>query len=143
SLEEIRAILISEHQSLFVDELDALLYKVDIFGFYFASLDIRQDSRIHRIVIEDIAKSTSGKIIPENYSSLSCEEQIQVLSQVNGVLDLTSFNQEITKDTLGSILMMMAIQKENGEKGCNRYIISNNQNAANVLEVYTLLKLCG
>ncbi|MCK4561386.1 MAG: phosphoenolpyruvate carboxylase, partial [Flavobacteriaceae bacterium] len=33
------------------------------------------------------------------------------------------------------------IQKNNGEKGANRYIISNNQSALNVMEVYAMLKL--
>jgi len=47
-LDEIKSILISEHNSLFLDELQDIIDKVKIFGYHFASLDIRQDSRIHR-----------------------------------------------------------------------------------------------
>ena len=34
------------------------------------------------------------------------------------------------------------IQSSNGFKGCHRYIISNNQTAVNILEVFTMFKLC-
>ena len=46
-LAEIKNILISQHNSLFLEELDEIIDKVKIFGYHFASLDIRQDSRIH------------------------------------------------------------------------------------------------
>ena len=36
---------------------------------------------------------------------------------------------------------MREIQVENGEKACNRYIISNNQSALNILEVFTMFRL--
>ncbi len=45
-LNKIKNILINEHNSLFLEELDEIIDKVKIFGYHFASLDIRQDSRI-------------------------------------------------------------------------------------------------
>ena len=36
---------------------------------------------------------------------------------------------------------MKEIQAENGEKACNRYIISNNQSALNILELFTMFRL--
>ena len=36
---------------------------------------------------------------------------------------------------------MKEIQENNGEKACNRYIISNNQSALNILEVFTMFRL--
>jgi phosphoenolpyruvate carboxylase len=36
---------------------------------------------------------------------------------------------------------MKEIQSNNGEKACNRYIISNNQSALNILEVFTMFRL--
>ena len=36
---------------------------------------------------------------------------------------------------------MKEIQLNNGEKACNRYIISNNQSALNILEVFTMFRL--
>ena len=38
---------------------------------------------------------------------------------------------------------MKTIQKKNGELGCNRYIISNNESALNVMETFAMFSLCG
>src|SRR5690606_27525235 len=46
TLNTIKEILETNHQSLFVEEVNDLINKVKIFGFHFASLDIRQDSRV-------------------------------------------------------------------------------------------------
>jgi phosphoenolpyruvate carboxylase len=37
---------------------------------------------------------------------------------------------------------MKKIQENNGELGANRYIISNNESALNVMETFTLFRLC-
>jgi phosphoenolpyruvate carboxylase len=44
---------------------------------------------------------------------------------------------------LGSIQAIKTIQKENGSRGANRYIISNNQTALNVMETFAMLNLSG
>jgi phosphoenolpyruvate carboxylase len=54
-LTTIRTKLIQEDYSLYLSKLDSLLHKVQIFGTHFASLDIRQDSRIHRSVLNEYA----------------------------------------------------------------------------------------
>ncbi|WP_299213406.1 phosphoenolpyruvate carboxylase, partial [uncultured Dokdonia sp.] len=41
------------------------------------------------------------------------------------------------------IYALKEIQKRNGERGANRYIISNNQTALNVMETFAMLNLCG
>ena len=45
---KIREVLINSHNSLFINLLDSLLNKIQIFGYHFATLDIRQDSRVHQ-----------------------------------------------------------------------------------------------
>lgn len=50
----IRNTLVDEHKSLFIDDLDDLIDKVNIFGYHFATLDIRQDSRIHSSVFSEV-----------------------------------------------------------------------------------------
>jgi phosphoenolpyruvate carboxylase len=145
-LYQIKEILITEHKSLFIDELDDLINKVNIFGYHFASLDIRQDSRIHSKVFESVFKisqSYLGKIFPDNYLDLSEEEKVKVLSNIKGDIPLDLFKDEQTVSTLGSIRAMKTIQNINGEKGANRYIISNNQNALNILEVFSMFRLSG
>jgi len=55
-LTEIREVLVEKHQSLFKELIDDLINKVTLFGLYFASLDIRQDSRVHTSVMNAISE---------------------------------------------------------------------------------------
>lgn len=134
----------NEHKSLFIDDLDDLINKVNIFGYHFASLDIRQDSRIHSKVFENIfkiAQKSLIKIFPTNYLNLSKEKKIKVLSNIKRNIPLDHFKDELAISTLGSIRAMKTIQNANGEKGSNRYIISNNQSSLNIIEVFTMFRL--
>jgi phosphoenolpyruvate carboxylase len=142
-----RALLIRDHHSLYLNRLDSLIHKVKIFGTHFASLDIRQDSRIHTTVIlqintELIAKEKAS-ILPENYSSLSLAEKLEALSKIDAIIDPNTIEDTISRDTLESMYAIKIIQKENGEEGCHRYVISNCQGVVNMMEVYALLRLCG
>jgi phosphoenolpyruvate carboxylase len=143
-LNDIKELVVNQHQSLYLDDLEALLIKVNLFGFHFATLDIRQNSKIHDSVFEDIVayyKKTDSSVFPENYYQLTEEEKIVVLSNVKGDLDPEDFENEITKSTIGSIQAIRTIQRKNGEYGANRYIISNNESALNVMEAFALFKL--
>jgi len=139
-LATIRKLIIEKHQSLFLPELDDLIYKVRLFGYHFATLDIRQDSRIHNQILHSIAEARPG-LLPENYFEMNSKERIQVLEKITGDLEPESFSDELTKNTLGSVRAIRSIQEMNGEKGSNRYIISNNQSALNVYEVFALFRL--
>ncbi len=141
---KIRTILIERNQSLYLDELEGLLIKVNIFGFHFASLDIRQNSRIHNAVFKDVVEyylNSNSAVFPKNYFDLTENEKIEVLSTVKGNLDSTVFENEITKSTIESMQAIRQIQEKNGEFGANRYIISNNESALNVMETFALFKL--
>jgi phosphoenolpyruvate carboxylase len=143
-LNKIRTILIERNQSLYLDELEALLIKVNLFGFHFASLDIRQNSKIHDAVFKDVVQyymNSNSEIFPKNYFELTENEKIEVLSTAKGNLDSSVFENEITKSTIESIQAIRQIQKNNGEFGANRYIISNNESALNVMETFALFKL--
>ncbi len=51
------------------------------------------------------------------------------------------FEDEMVSNTLKTIKAIKKIQKTNGERGANRYIISNNQTALNVMQLFAMLKL--
>lgn len=143
-LNKIKLIIIDQHQSLYLDELDALLIKVNLFGFHFASLDIRQNSKIHDAVFKDIVDfylKTDVSVFPMNYFELSEEDKFKVLSNTNGNLDAAVFTNEMTRLTIESIQAIKIIQENNGEFGANRYIISNNESALNVMETFALFRL--
>jgi phosphoenolpyruvate carboxylase len=146
-LNDMRALVIDKHHSLFLQRIDSLIHKVKIFGTYFAALDVRQDSRIHTQVLADVNEHVKGKgqpaILPGNYHDLSQQEKINILSSLDRLIDADSFPDGITKDTLQSMYAINTIQKTNGEAGCRRYIISNCQSAVNIMEVYALFRLCG
>ncbi len=142
-----RALLIKDHHSLYLNRLDSLIHKVKIFGTHFASLDIRQDSRIHTAVILQINYELKAKgkpaILPENYTSLNTSDKIEALSKIDTTIDPTTIDDIISRDTLESMYAIKTIQKENGEEGCHRYVISNCQGIVNMMEVYALLRICG
>jgi phosphoenolpyruvate carboxylase len=143
-LSKIKQIIIDQHQSLYLDELDALLIKVNLFGFHFASLDIRQNSKIHDAVFNDVVEfylKTNPDVFPKNYFELKEEEKLKVLSNVSGNLDAAVFPNEMTRLTIESIQAIKTIQENNGEFGANRYIISNNESALNVMETFALFRL--
>ena len=141
-----REIIVNEHQSLFVEELNDVINKVRIFGFHFATLDIRQDSRVHHKaftqIVEDLHK-IGDTTFPKNYLTLSEKEQIDILSVVKGEIDTNILTDETSVKTIESIYALKEIQHRNGERGANRYIISNNQTALNVMETFAMLNLCG
>lgn len=141
-----RELLITEHHSLFLARLDSLIHKVKIFGTHFASLDIRQDSRIHTAVLLQIDKELRTKnkagILPANYTALTNAEKMEALAKIDTVVDPATIEDTISRDTLESMYAIKSIQKENGEEGCHRYVISNCQGVVNMMEVYALLRLC-
>ena len=143
-LSEIKELIIKEHQSLYLNLVVSLINKVKLFGSYFASMDIRQDSRVHNNVFNELVKSSiENKLdfFPENYFDFSEAEQIQVLSNINGNISLSYFSNELVLNTLNTIKVIKKIQTNNGEKAANRYIISNNKTALNVMQLYAMLKL--
>ena len=143
-LSEIKELIIKEHQSLYLNLVVSLINKVKLFGSYFASMDIRQDSRVHNNVFNELVKSSiENKLdfFPENYFDFSEAEQIQVLSNINGNISLSYFSDELVLNTLNTIKVIKKIQTNNGEKAAKRYIISNNKTALNVMQLFAMLKL--
>ena len=143
-LVEIKNLLINDYQSLYLTELKDLIHKAKIFGFYFATLDIRQDSRIHQQVFTHITErliASGSNAIPVNYNDLDEASQINILTTLNVDIAAEQYDDELVFKTLGSMEAIKKIQKNNGEKGANRYIISNNQSALNVMQVFAMLKM--
>lgn len=135
-LETIRDLVIHQHQSLYLDDINEFINKVRLFGFYFASLDIRQNSKIHDGVIADLAK-----VFPDAYLTWDQEQRIASASTLTAKLNPGDF-EGLTRSTLESVYAMQTIQRENGEQGANRYIISNCESALQVMETFALIRLC-
>ena len=157
-LRPLRKALVEDHQSLFIERLDDFIHKVITFGFHFACLDLRQDSRVHSQVLEAIFAHLSSEEIPlflpfelSSYTQLPADEKIcfleKCLAAAEFKVDLTphlmASLDPLAYDTLASLTAMRSIQMLNGKRGLNRYVISNAQSERNVLELMVLARLAG
>jgi len=134
-LNEAENILISQHNSLFLDLLENFRDRVKIFGTHFATLDIRQDSRIHQKVIDEVFEKVFGNVEASN------EEKFNRLIQISEKVNADDF-EDIVKDTLLTVSQIAKIQQANGSRGMNRYIISNSDAVKDVMNVYAFFKIC-
>jgi len=144
NLEQIHELLVLDYHGMFAKEVDALINKVKTFGYHFASLDIRQDSRVHHEAFMTLLKGAQKQGIVNkdvDYLQLDEAEKIEFLTTLKGDLSPESFSDELVNKTLGSIRAMQEIQTKNGQLGCHRYIISNNQTAQNIFEVFAMIRL--
>lgn len=140
-LNKIREILIYQHNSLFLDSLENLISKVSVFGLYFASLDVRQESTVHTKVLNAIAAGSDA--LPAGYGALTETEKINALLAITKQADPSVVEEGTLRDTLASTGAIKEIQAYNGEDGCSRYIISQCNSALNVIEVFGLFLLNG
>jgi phosphoenolpyruvate carboxylase len=92
-------------------------------------------------VLEAIAEKQSSLL--QGYSVLSEEQKIEVLSGLTETADAALIENQVYADTLKVIASVHTIQKQNGQEGCNRYIISQCNSALNAMEVYGLFLLSG
>lgn len=137
-IKEADYILTEQHNGLFKNLLDDFNDRVKIFGTHFATLDIRQDSRVHQTIIDEIISKKSDL----NIENSSNQEKLDWLLATNVILNPNDF-EGITKDTLQNIYNIRKIQQINGERGLHRYIISNSESIKEVLNVFALFRLCG
>ncbi|MFN5334519.1 MAG: phosphoenolpyruvate carboxylase, partial [Bacteroidota bacterium] len=129
ALKEIREILLLEHNGLFVQMVEQLIGRVQLFGLHFASLDIRQDSSIHGKVLNALKLKDP---------SLECALLPDYPFNADAIAE-----ESIIKDTLESMKAIRTIQQMNGEAGCHRYIISQCHDATQIMEVMQLFQISG
>ncbi|MBL7859186.1 MAG: phosphoenolpyruvate carboxylase [Cyclobacteriaceae bacterium] len=139
---EIREVLIESHRGLFLDLLDDFILKVRIFDFYFASMDIRQDSRKHAAVWEAILKQLQVKNKKlKHFEKRPEQEQIDALLKLKFKPQAMKFEDPFVTELIQSIHVIKKIQEQNGPEGCHRYVISNCQTALDVIRVFQLARL--
>jgi phosphoenolpyruvate carboxylase len=140
----IRNKLIIEHDGLFLELLDSFIRKVRIFGFHFACLDLRQDSRKHdavwNVILQKLHDEKKG-MSPASYDQLPEQEKISYLLGLRLNLVFLTIEDEFTEEAIKTFQTIASIQRTNGEAGCHRYVISNCQSALHVVEVFVLARL--
>ncbi|MBL7744791.1 MAG: phosphoenolpyruvate carboxylase [Chitinophagaceae bacterium] len=141
TLEQIRKIIIEQHNGLFLHLVNSLINKIEVFGLHFASLDIRQDSSVHGKLLEALAGKSD--VLPAGYAKMTDEEKIISISSLDGTVSPEMVEDNVQQNTLKVIGTIKNIQQYNGPDGCNRYIISQCNSALNAMEVYGLFLLSG
>ncbi len=136
-LQKIRTILIEEHSNLFLELLDSFIVKVKMFGFYFASMDIRQDSRKH----EQVWNVLLAKQKVKHFEKLSEDKQIDALLKLDFKPNALTIKDPFVRELISSVYAIETIQQQNGEAGCHRYVISNCRSALDVVKVFQLTRL--
>jgi phosphoenolpyruvate carboxylase len=139
NLNQIEEILLTDHDGLFVDLVADLTRKVELYRSHFASLDIRQDSRILRDVHAYCRNQKPiNSLFPEHYDQLSEAEKIERLSFRHAKIIYAGEQDSLVEDTLQTIAQIKEMQKSNGEMACHRFIISNCQQASDILQLIEL-----
>lgn len=141
-LQELEQILVEQHNSLFADELKALIHKVKIFGFHFSTMDIRQDSRVIKATLQEVHK-LNPSVLPPNFQELSENDRIEQLFAANGSTQINEITDATLRDTAESFTTIRTIKSKNGDEGAYRYIISNCRGVEDIANVYALAKFSG
>jgi len=123
--------------------LDLFILKVKLFGFYFASLDIRQDSRRHECrlgnYLNELEKQRKS-IGWAAFKTLTEEDQIKHLLGLTVNPVFLSLNDPFAEKFANNISNSFH-SKSNGAAGCERYVISNCQSSVHMIEVFVLNRL--
>ncbi|TLX73907.1 phosphoenolpyruvate carboxylase [Labilibacter sediminis] len=141
-ISEVESLILEDHQGLFVEKVQSLKRKVQLFGFYMASIDVRQDSRIIANALKEVIKAYPD-ILPANIFEMDDAEQIQLLMNARGAADPSIFEDQVVRDTVASFGVIKDIQRNNGERGAHRYIISNCRGPVDVARVLAMFRICG
>ncbi len=132
---EVRESLIKYHKGMFLDLLDQFILKVKIFGFHFAYMDARQDSRKHDSLWEEIFSIKGIEWAKTE------DDQIKQILEIENLPDISEVKDEFHVEMLQTFGVIGQVQDSNGEEALHRYIISNCQSRKHMLEVYKLAKL--
>ncbi|WP_026956829.1 phosphoenolpyruvate carboxylase [Algoriphagus vanfongensis] len=132
---EAREMLIKHHNGLFLELLDQFILKVRIFGFHFAHMDMRQDSRKHDSLWNEIFQIQGVKWAEGE------KNQIDQILACKELPALEAVKDDFHREMLQSIGAIEKVQTANGEEALHRYIISNCQSAKHLLEVFQLAQL--
>ncbi len=98
-ISQARKILVEQHNSLFLDLLAAFMLKVEMFGFFFASMDIRQDSRKHTEAWDEILNKTRNKKI----GKLAPNEQLKALLKLKLTVPVKRLKGTVAEDFVESM----------------------------------------
>jgi len=122
--------------------ISKLIRQVELFGFYFAALDVRQHSERHAVALAELLRVSGLK--QENYLELAENERVQVLENLlRDPRILTRPGLKLSQETWHILNTFRAIRQardEFGKKAVTCYIISMAHTLSDLLEVQFFCK---
>lgn len=130
------------HQGLFSADLERLIWRARVFGFHFATLDLRQDSRVNARAVNHLFPAIAAETdVAARFLALETSLKGAPLPTPETVDE--TLQDPVLHDTVASLRVAREIQRSGGQRALHRSIISNTRSAANVLEVLLLARCAG
>ncbi|SNH37208.1 phosphoenolpyruvate carboxylase [Streptococcus pneumoniae] len=139
------SLLENKGESLISGDFVELLQAVEIFGFYLASIDMRQDSSVYEACVAELLKSAG---IHSRYSELSEEEKcdllLKELEEDPRILSATHAEKsELLAKELAIFKTARVLKDKLGDDVIHQTIISHATSLSDMLELAILLKEVG
>ncbi|MDS5845889.1 phosphoenolpyruvate carboxylase [Streptococcus pneumoniae] len=139
------SLLENKGESLISGDFVELLQSVEIFGFYLASIDMRQDSSVYEACVAELLKSAG---IHSRYSELSEEEKcdllLKELEEDPRILSATHAEKsELLAKELAIFKTARVLKDKLGDDVIRQTIISHATSLSDMLELAILLKEVG
>ncbi|CAG5860268.1 phosphoenolpyruvate carboxylase [Streptococcus pneumoniae] len=139
------SLLENKGESLISADFVELLQAVEIFGFYLASIDMRQDSSVYEACVAELLKSAG---IHSRYSELSEEEKcdllLKELEEDPRILSATHAEKsELLAKELAIFKTARVLKDKLGDDVIRQTIISHATSLSDMLELAILLKEVG
>ncbi len=141
----IEASLLTHHaQALAAQRLQPLLRAVEVFGFYLATVDLRQSSDQHEAVLTELLHK--ARVTPD-YATLDEAAKVALLMRLLNdarplrVMDATYSDHALSE--IGVFEAAKAMRAQYGAQAIRHYIISHTETVSDLLEVLLLQKEVG
>ncbi len=125
--------------------LEHLINQVNVFGFYLAHLDVRQDSGYHEAALTEIFDYL--RMLSKPYNEMSEAEKVEFLTSElqtrRPFLPIEATFSEKTQELIETFRTIRRLQQEFGVEICKTYIISMSRYPSDMLEVLLLAKEVG
>ncbi len=139
NLSEVIRVLNENHNGLFVELVEDLKRKVQTFGCYFTTLDIRQDSSALRDTFDWLATTYPQETGIDIHAIQGDEDaKEKAIKFTEGNLALQGSVDPLVEDTIKVIQLIKNIQASGSERAVQRFIISNCQKASDILGLMQL-----
>ena len=144
-LRTLRDSLLAHHAAaLVMQRLHPLIRAVEVFGFHLATVDLRQSSDQHELVVAELLAAAR---IEKNYAALDEEARrtllLKLLDDARPLRVRDAAYSELAQKELAIFEAARRMRERYGPQAIRHYIISHTETVSDLLEVLLLQKECG